>query len=210
MRARCGSRWRARGRGGRGGRVGRGLDPGGRDGRSSSRRPGGPAPKRWQRRPGRPPVTTGTQPKPTASTGGDRWPWENIRVCGRLGDARTLRKRVEPQPRALPERGVSGGSKGGGALPLASPPRSTWRGLAYNPKSVSQPLGGAAEHASPGIARNSLDRAVARQLLGLPVASLKDGKGDRPGSRLSRDCATLCRAPGFRPTLTPPRPEIVR
>ena len=26
--------------------VGRGLDPGGRDGRSSSRRPGGPAPKR--------------------------------------------------------------------------------------------------------------------------------------------------------------------
>ena len=141
---------------------------------------------------------------------GDRWPWENIRVCGRLGDARTLRKRVEPQPRALPERGVSGGSKGGGALPLASPPRSTWRGLAYNPKSVSQPLGGAAEHASPGIARNSLDRAVARQLPGLPVASLKDGKGDRPGSRFSRDCATLCRAPGFRPTLTPRRPEIVR
>ena len=59
--------------------------------------------------------------------------------------------------------GFSGGSKGGGALPLASPPRSTWRGLAYNPKSVSQPLGGAAEHASPGIARNSLDQAVAGQ-----------------------------------------------
>ena len=31
--------------------LGRGLDPGWRDGRSPSRRPGGPPPKRWQRRP---------------------------------------------------------------------------------------------------------------------------------------------------------------
>ncbi len=38
--------------------VGRGTrPPGGRDGHSPSRRPGGPAPKRWQRRPRRPPVT---------------------------------------------------------------------------------------------------------------------------------------------------------
>jgi len=49
-------------------------------------------------------------------------------------------------------------------------------------KAVSQPLGGAAKHASPGIVRNSLDQAAAGKLLGLPVASLKDGEGDRPGS----------------------------
>ena len=161
--------------------MGRGLDPGGRDGRSSSRRPGGPAPKRWRRRPGRPPVTTGAQPKPTASTGGDRWAGENIR---RLADRGTRgpggggwnlnRERCRS--------GVFRGVKGGGALPLASPPRSTWRGLAYSPKSVSQPLGGAAEHASPGIARNSLDQIVAGKLLGLLVARLKEGEGDRPGS----------------------------
>ncbi|MDE0074295.1 MAG: hypothetical protein OXR82_05465 [Gammaproteobacteria bacterium] len=47
---------------------------------------------------------------------------------------------------------------------------------------MSQPLGGAAEHASPGTARNSLDQAVAGKLLSLVVASLKDGEGDRPGS----------------------------
>ena len=49
-------------------------------------------------------------------------------------------------------------------------------------KAVSQPLGGAAKRASPGIVRNSLDQAVACKLLGLLVVSLKDGKGDRPGS----------------------------
>ena len=177
-----------------------GVRPGGRGDR---RRSGGDADQAARRSPRGP--SRSRRPRPAVIGGRGR-----TSACAAAWGTRTLRKRVESQPRALPERGVSGGSKGGGALPLASPPRSTWRGLAYNPKSVSQPLGGAAEHASPGIARNSLDRAVARQLLGLPVAGLKDGKGDRPGSRLSRDCATLCRAPGFRPTRTPPRPEIVR
>ena len=145
-------------------------------------RPGGWGDRRrsgWQRRPGRPPVATGTQPKPTASTGGDRWPWENVRACGRLGDARTLRKRVESQPRALAERRFSGGSKGGGALPLASPPRSTWRGLAYNPKSVSQPLGGAAEHASPGIAPEQ-PRPGRRGQAPRPPRRPPQGRGGRP------------------------------
>jgi len=50
---RCSSRWVWSSRLGLGGE----LDPGGRDGHSPSRRPGGPAPKRWQRRPRRPPVT---------------------------------------------------------------------------------------------------------------------------------------------------------
>ena len=66
---RCSSRWVWSSRLGLGGE----LDPGGRDGHSPSRRPGGPAPKRWQRRPRRPPVTPRTHPKPTASTCGDRW-----------------------------------------------------------------------------------------------------------------------------------------
>ncbi len=55
-----------------------GARPRRRDGRSPSRRPGGPAPMRRQRRPRRPPVTTqGSPAKRTASTGertfGD-WP----------------------------------------------------------------------------------------------------------------------------------------
>ena len=41
--------------------LGRGVEPRRRDGRSPSRRTGGPAPKRWQRRPRRPPVTARTQ-----------------------------------------------------------------------------------------------------------------------------------------------------
>ena len=75
------------------GRGGEGLDPGGRNGRSPCRRPGGPAAKRWQRRRHCSPVTPRTQPQSRrASTGGDR---------------------------PSPERDFNGGSKGGGA-PLAS------------------------------------------------------------------------------------------
>ena len=55
--------------------LGRGLYPGRRDGQSPSRRPGGPAAKRWQRRPHRPPVTARTQPRtrrPLPAVIGDR------------------------------------------------------------------------------------------------------------------------------------------
>ncbi|MDE2878448.1 hypothetical protein [Candidatus Palauibacter soopunensis] len=46
-------------------------------------------------------------------------------------------------------------------------------------RNVGQPaLGGAARNASPGIARNSLDRAVSGKLPGLVVASLADGEDD--------------------------------
>ncbi|MXY98994.1 MAG: hypothetical protein F4Z29_15005 [Gemmatimonadetes bacterium] len=69
---------------------------------------------------------------------------------------------------------------------------------------------GTRENVPSGIARNPAHRAVADKLPGLVVARLKDGEGDRPGSSLPRDCATLWRAPGFRPTRTPRRPEIVR
>ena len=66
---RCSSRWlRSSSRPG----SGREINPL-REGRTSpSRRPGGPAPKRWKRRPRRPPVLRGLAAKPTASTGGDR------------------------------------------------------------------------------------------------------------------------------------------
>ena len=43
--------------------VGKGTRPRRRDGRSPSRRPGGPAPQWWQRRPRRPPVTPQTHPR---------------------------------------------------------------------------------------------------------------------------------------------------
>ncbi len=66
--------------------VGRGFDPGRRNGRSPCRRPGGPAPKRWQRRPSRSPVTPRTQPRSRrASTGGDRPPSGEHPATGRPG-----------------------------------------------------------------------------------------------------------------------------
>ena len=90
---------------------------------------------------------------------------------------------VACNPRTLfGARTFLGGSEGGSATPRQ--PRMlniAWAGL--RPIIGREPaLGGAAEHAFPGIVRNSLDQAVAGKLLGLPVASVKDGEGDRPGS----------------------------
>ena len=86
------------------GRGGEGLDPGGRNGRSPCRRPGGPAPKRWQRRRHRSPVTPRTQPRSRrASTGGDRPPLGEHPATGRPGG---------PQPRTPPERDLTGGRRG--------------------------------------------------------------------------------------------------
>ena len=53
------------------------------------------------------------------------------------------------------------------------------RGMLAEPhNSGSASPGGAAETRPTGTARNGLDQAVAGKLLGLLVASLKDGKGD--------------------------------
>ena len=68
--------------------------------------------------------------------------------------------------------------------------------------------GGRLRHASPGTARNSADRAVARKLLGLVIASLAGDEGDRLPSLLG-DGGTLRRAAAFRPTHTPRGPAIV-
>ena len=63
-----------------------------------------------------------------------------------------------------------------------------------NLKSVSQPLGGAAKHASPGIARNKLDRAVGGKLPGLPVGSLTGDESDRQPVMSLCDGLAPCRA----------------
>ena len=100
---------------------GRGLDPGWGDGRSPSRRPGGPAPKRWQRRPCRPPVRTRTRPRNrTASANGGRRSAGDIWRTGRPGDVRTRGIGRTPCPRTLPERGLSGGIEGGRSTPRQS------------------------------------------------------------------------------------------
>lgn len=75
-----------------------------------------------------------------------------------------------------------GGRRGGQRHPSPAANVEHRVGWLTDQKAVSQPLGGAAKRASPGIVRNSLDQAVACKLLGLLVVSLKDGKGDRPGS----------------------------
>ena len=94
-----------------------GLDPGGRDGRSPSRRPGGPAPKRWQCRPCRPPVTRRTQPKPMASVGGDRWPAGEHPAAGRPGNVQTPRKWAESPTANGAGAGVPRGIEGGWSTP---------------------------------------------------------------------------------------------
>ena len=98
--------------------VGRRFDPGRRNGRSPCRRPGGPAPKRWQRRPSRSPVTPrglsreadGHRP---AVIGRRR---ENIRRRADRGDLRTATANAAGA-------GLCRGSEG------ARPPASLRRGL---------------------------------------------------------------------------------
>ncbi|MYC91246.1 MAG: hypothetical protein F4X15_07205 [Gemmatimonadetes bacterium] len=58
---------------------------------------------------------------------------------------------------------------------------------------------GTRENVPPGIARNSLDRAVAGKLLGLLVASLMDGEGDGQPVVSLCDARARCRAARIRP-----------
>ena len=175
--------------------AGKGARPRRRDGRSPSRRPGGPAPERWQRRPRRPPVTTQDSPATsTASTaviGGQR---ENIR---RLA-ARTF---GQVKAGELPDRarcrsgGSPGGSKGGGSTPRQSANvlhRVCWLPTRNSRKPA---LGGAAETASQSTVRSSVHRAVAGKLRGLSIADLKDGEGDGRPRHLPGDSGALCRPP---------------
>ena len=87
---RCSSRW-VGSRSVRG--LGRGLDPGGRDGRSPSQRPGGTGAEAVATPTTLPAGHYADSPaKPTASTGGDRWSAGEHPATGRLGDERTPRK----------------------------------------------------------------------------------------------------------------------
>ena len=116
-------------------------------------------------------------------------------------------RRFQPRPPrgAGNRRGIEGGRQ------PPSPARRVIRGvywldqLTVGQASAAEPV----ENALLATARNPAYRAVTDKLPGLVVGSLKDGEGDRPGSITPRDCATLWRAPGFRPTRTPRRPEIV-
>ncbi len=124
-------------------RVGKGARPRRRDGRSPSRRPGGPAPQWWQRRPRRPPVTPQTHPRTDgldrrgAVLGGrttGAWPPGTVRPGRWPGGT--------PQPRTLPERRFSGGSKGGGSTPRQSANVLHRVGWLTDLKSVQPALGG--------------------------------------------------------------------
>ena len=101
-------------------RVGKGVRPRRRDGRSPSRRPGGPAPQWWQRRPRRPPVTPQTHPR---TDGLDR---RGSVVGGRTSGAWPPGAFGQADGRADPNRercrsgGFPGGSKGGGSTPRQS------------------------------------------------------------------------------------------
>ena len=156
-----------------------GSTPAGGTGVVPSRRPGGPAPQWWQRRPRRPPVTPQTHPRTDgldrrgAVVGGrtsGAWPPGTFRPGRWPGGT--------PQPRTLPERRFTGGSKGGGSTPRQSANVLHRVGWLTDHNSRKPALGGAAETASQGIARNSTHRASAGKLLGLSVAKLKDGEDD--------------------------------
>ena len=87
---------------------------------------GGLAPRRWQRRPRRPPVTTRTHPKPIASTGGYRWPAGERSAVGRPGNVRTPRKWANsPTANAAGAGGFKGGIRRGAEHPSPAPPYYT-------------------------------------------------------------------------------------
>ena len=85
------------------------------------------------------------------------------------------------------------------------PDRRVQHGVAWltDLKKVSPALGGAAETASPGVARNSTHRAVAGKLLGLSVAKLKGRRGRRAIPVTSPVIAALSADRRFRPTSNP-------
>ncbi len=137
--------------------VGSGLDPGGRNGRSPCRRPGGPAPKRWQRRPCRSPVTPRTQPRSRrASTGGDRPPSEQHPATGRPGDLRP------PNRERCRSGSCAGGQRGRGP-----PPASAGDSRSVAPRSKLAALGRALRNTPSGTAH-------AGQLRLVPVESRAD------------------------------------
>ena len=114
-------------------RAGSGIRPRRRDGRSPSRRPGGSAAKRWQRRPRRSPVTTWTDPRPTASTGGDRWLAVEHPATGRPpGRFRPRWKWVEHPNRERCRSWVFRGIEA--AATLASPFVPTWGSAPFSVK----------------------------------------------------------------------------
>ena len=117
-----------------------GSTPAGGTGVVPSRRPGGPAPQWWQRRPRRPPVTPQTHPR---TDGLDR---RGSLVGGRTSGGWPPECSARPEAGELPNRercrsgGVSGGSKGGGSTPRQSANvlhRVCW--LAHNNSGPSQP-----------------------------------------------------------------------
>ena len=183
-----------------------GARPRRRDGRSASRRPGGPAADAAATPTTPPPVTTQTHAKSMASTGGDCWSAGEHPVTGRM-DARpsgTGRNSLTA-PAAGAE--VSGGIEGGRQHP--SPARGYTVGtLACHSKVASSQLGGAAENTSQGTARNSAYRAVARKLHDLLVASLRDDEAGGDHVTVWRTRRPLSRR-GVSPTLTPRGPEVV-
>ncbi len=175
-----------------------GSTPAGGTGVVPSRRPGGPAPQWWQRRPRRPPVTPQTHPRTDgldrrgAVVGGrtsGAWPPGPFRPGRWPGGT--------PQPRTLPERRFSGGSKGGGSTPRQSANVKHRVGWLTDLKSVQPALGGAAETASQSTVRSSVHRAVAGKLLRLLVEGLTDGEGDGRPRHLPGDGSALCGPPLF-------------
>ena len=170
---------------------GMGSDPGGGTdgvrpgGRGDRRRSGGNADHAARRSP------RGTHPKPTASTGGDRWSPGEHPEAGRPGDVRTRGSGRNTPTANAAGAGFCRGFEGGRQPP--SPARRVIRRVSWLVHlSVAKPATrGTRENVPPGIARNSLDRAVAGKLPGLFAARLKHDEdvtpalpAERPGFAL--------------------------
>ena len=152
-------------------------------------------PKRWQRRPRRPPFTTQTRPRTDGLdrvvTGGRP---ENIRQLAAWMSAK--RKRANnPSRERCRSGGFSGGIEGGRSTPRQSANVLHRVGWLTDLKSVQPALGGAAETASQSTVRSSVHRAVAGKLLRLLVEGLTDGEGDGRPRHLPAASGALCRPP---------------
>ena len=106
------------------------------------------------------------------------------------------------------QRGLFGGSKGGGSQPLASPGVLHRVGWLERLTVLQASPAAAPQETLPRTAREGGGRVVAGKLLGLSVVGRTDGGGQR-ATRHFLATAALPATHRFRSTPTPRRPEIV-
>ena len=186
--------------------LGRELDPGWRDGRSPVPEAGGTGATAVARPPP-PPAghAADSRAKPMALTDGRR---ENNPAPGRL-DVGQAKAGERPNRERCRSGGFSGGIEGGRSTPRQS------ANVLHRVGWLSHPNSGLASPAEPpkrpsGHRPGTTFIVQSRGSSSAPSSPASRTARTRPTGLITpRDCATLCRAPAFRPTRTPRGAAIV-